>query len=205
MSTRRIAITGIGVTAPGGIGTKNFWELITAGRTATRTISLFDPTPFRSRVAAECDFDPVGEGFSQQEIRRMDRAAQLAVTSAKESLADSGITAEDYDPHRIAVSIGTAVGCTMGLEQEYAVVSDNGRRWLVDHEYGVPHLYGYFVPNSIASEVAWAAGAEGPVTVISAGCTSGLDSVGHACDLIQEGSVDLAITGATDAPISPIT
>jgi act minimal PKS ketosynthase (KS/KS alpha) len=206
MSGRRIAVTGIGVTAPGGIGTKNFWEFITAGRTATRTISLFDPTPFRSRVAAECDFDAAREGFSHQEIRRMDRAAQLAVMSTKESLDDSGFSpGEYYQPDRIGVSIGTAVGCTMGLEQEYSVVSDNGRRWLVDHEYGVPHLYGYFVPTSIASEVAWVAGAEGPVAVISAGCTSGLDSVGHACELIREGAIDMAVAGATDAPISPIT
>ena len=52
---RRVVITGIGVVAPGGIGTKAFWELLTAGRTATRAITLFDATGFRSRIAAECD------------------------------------------------------------------------------------------------------------------------------------------------------
>ena len=57
---KRAVITGIGVVAPGGIGTKAFWEMLTAGRTATRIIPLFDPTPFRSQVAAECDFDPGG-------------------------------------------------------------------------------------------------------------------------------------------------
>ena len=43
-SDRRVVITGIGVIAPGGMGTKAFWELLTAGRTATRTITFFDPT-----------------------------------------------------------------------------------------------------------------------------------------------------------------
>ncbi len=59
---RRVVITGIGVVAPGDVGTKPFWEMLTAGRTATRPISSFDASPFRSQVAAECDFDPAAEG-----------------------------------------------------------------------------------------------------------------------------------------------
>ena len=83
---RRVVITGIGVVAPGGIGAKALWELLTAGRTATGAITLFDATGFRSRVAAECHFDPAAEGLSRQEIRRMDRAAQFGVVCAKEAL-----------------------------------------------------------------------------------------------------------------------
>ncbi|MET8495778.1 beta-ketoacyl synthase N-terminal-like domain-containing protein, partial [Streptomyces cellulosae] len=56
--TRRVAVTGIGVVAPGGIGATAFWDLLSAGRTATRGITLFDPAGLRSRIAAECDFDP---------------------------------------------------------------------------------------------------------------------------------------------------
>jgi minimal PKS ketosynthase (KS/KS alpha) len=69
----------------------------------------------------------------------------------------------------------------------------------------VPHLYDYFVPSSIAAEVAEQAGAEGPAAVLSAGCTSGIDSVGYAVDLIREGSADIMLAGGSDAPISPIT
>jgi act minimal PKS ketosynthase (KS/KS alpha) len=203
--SRRVAIVGIGVVAPGGIGAKEFWSLLTEGRTATRTITFFDPAPFRSRVAAEIDFDPVAAGLSQQEIRRMDRAVQLAVVAMREAVADSELAFDRADPARLGVSLGTAVGATMGLEEEYRVVSDDGRLYLVDHRYGVPHLYSYFVPSSFASEIAWACGAEGPVAVVSTGCTSGIDAVAHAYELIREGSADLMIAGATDAPISPIT
>jgi act minimal PKS ketosynthase (KS/KS alpha) len=61
------------------------------------------------------------------------------------------------------------------------------------------------VPSTIAVEVAHACAAEGPVALISTGCTSGLDAVGHAAGLIVEGTVDVMVAGATDAPISPIT
>ncbi|MFD5434268.1 beta-ketoacyl-[acyl-carrier-protein] synthase family protein [Kitasatospora sp. NPDC127067] len=202
---RRVVITGVGVTAPGGQGTKGFWKLLTDGRTATRRISFFDPSPFRSQVAAEVDFDAELSGLTPQEIRRMDRAAQFAVVTAREAVADSGLEFEALAPHRTGVTIGSAVGATMGLDQEYRTVSDGGRLELVDPAYAVPHLYNYMVPSSFATEVAWAVGAEGPSTVVSTGCTSGLDAVGYAADVIREGSADVMIAGAADAPISPIT
>ncbi|MCC8926565.1 beta-ketoacyl synthase [Rhodococcus sp. I2R] len=205
MSRRRVVITGVGVMAPGGIGTKNFWQLISEGKTATRPIASFDASNFRSRIAAEIDFEPSEHGLSSREIRRMDRAAQLAVVATREAMADSGIELDKHDPYRVGVSVGTAVGATMSLEEEYQVVSDSGRLELVDHDYAVPHLYDYLVPSSFAAEVAWSVHAQGPTTVISTGCTSGLDSVGHAVDLLREGSADVMIAGACEAPLSPIT
>ncbi|MDT3397871.1 beta-ketoacyl-[acyl-carrier-protein] synthase family protein [Streptomyces sp. B1866] len=203
--TRPVVITGIGVVAPGAIGTNGFWKLLTDGRTATRRITLFDPAGFRSQVAAECDFDPAAEGLTPQEIRRMDRAAQFAVVATREALGDSGLAPGGLPAHRTGVSLGSAVGCTTGLEEEYVVLSDGGRLRLVDHRYGVPQLYGYMVPSTLAVETAWACGAEGPVNLISTGCTSGLDAVGYGQQLIAEGTADVMIAGATDAPVSPIT
>jgi act minimal PKS ketosynthase (KS/KS alpha) len=202
---RRVVITGIGVVAPNGIGCKPFWDGLASGQTATRRISMFDPSPFRSQVAAECDFDAAENGLSPQQIRRMDRAAQFAVVSARECLADSGLDLSTVDPAGLGVVIGSAVGCTTSLETEFTVVSDNGRQWLVDADYAVPHLYDYMVPSSIVSEVAWEVGAEGPVSLVSTGCTSGLDAAGRAAELIRDGSADIMVCGATDAPISPIT
>jgi act minimal PKS ketosynthase (KS/KS alpha) len=205
MRERQVVVTGLGVVAPGTPGTKPFWERITAGAPATRPISLFDSAPFRSRMAAECDFDPVQQGLGPQEVRRLDRVSQFAVVAAREALADSGVDSEEIGPHRFGVCMGSAVGCTQKLEEEYVTVSDGGRKWLVDHGYAVPHLYDYLVPSSIAAEVAWVAGAQGPVSVLSAGCTSGIDAVGYAYELIQDGVVDVAIAGGADAPIAPIT
>ncbi|MFC9914446.1 beta-ketoacyl-[acyl-carrier-protein] synthase family protein [Streptomyces sp. NPDC059862] len=205
MTGRRVVLTGIEVIAPGGVGRKDFWGLLSSGRTATRGITFFDPSPFRSRVAAEADFDPYEHGLTPHEIRRMDRAAQFAVVAARNAFEDSGLVAGDIEPHRLAVTVGSAVGATMGLDQEYRVVSDGGRLDIVDHNYAVPHLYNYMVPSSFATEVAWAVGAEGPCTVVSTGCTSGIDSVGYAVELIREGSADVAVAGSSDAPISPIT
>jgi minimal PKS ketosynthase (KS/KS alpha) len=205
LNGRRVVITGIEVIAPGGVGKDSFWDLLSNGRTATRGITFFDPSPFRSRVAAEAAFDPYAHGLTPQQIRRMDRAAQFAVVAARIAVEDSGLAVAELDPHRVAVTVGSAVGATMGLDQEYRVVSDGGRLDIVDHTYAAPHLYNHMVPSSFATEVAWAVGAEGPSTVVSTGCTSGIDSVGYAVELIREGSADVVIAGSSDAPISPIT
>ncbi|MFD6113940.1 beta-ketoacyl-[acyl-carrier-protein] synthase family protein [Streptomyces yangpuensis] len=201
---RRVVITGIGVVAPGRPGTKEFWTLLTDGRTATRAITRFDASAFRSRIAAEADFDPQESGLTAEEAERLDRAAQFALVSAREALADSGL-AGTYDTTRTGVTLGSALGCTTGLDTEYGVVSEQGTLALVDHTKAVPHLYDYFVPSSMAAEVARTVGAQGPVALVSTGCTSGLDAIGHAVDLVREGSADVMVTGAAEAPITPIT
>ncbi|MEV7616915.1 beta-ketoacyl-[acyl-carrier-protein] synthase family protein [Streptomyces sp. NPDC089799] len=198
-------ITGVGVLAPGGIGVGGFWSLLSEGRTATRLISSFDASAFRSRVAAEADFDPVLHGLAPEEVRRMDRAAQFAVVTAREAVADSGLDLSALDPHRTGVGFGTATGAVTGLDGAYRTVSDDGRLEPVDHARAPRDLYDWFVPSSFSAEVAWAVGAQGPATLVSTGCTAGIDAVAHAADLIREGVTDVMVTGATDAPITPVT
>ncbi|MEV6118492.1 beta-ketoacyl-[acyl-carrier-protein] synthase family protein [Streptomyces sp. NPDC052109] len=201
---RRVVITGMGVRAPGGLGKDSFWKLLSEGRTATRRISFFDPAPYRSQVAAEVDFDAAAEGLSPRETRRMDRATQFAVVCAREAVADSGIDLGAVAPHRVGVSLGSAVAAATSLEREYLVLSDSGRQWVMSPEHLSPHMFDYMIPSIMPAEIAWAVGAEGPVAMVSNGCTSGLDSVGHAVALIREGSADVMVAGAADTPITPI-
>jgi minimal PKS ketosynthase (KS/KS alpha) len=203
--TRRVAVTGLGVVAPGGIGVASFWELLTSGRTATREISLFDAEPFRSRIAAECDFDALASGLDPETVQRCDRYVQFALVAAAEALRDAGIDTSWQDPWRIGVSLGSAVGATTRLEHDYLAVSERGSRWAVDADAAGPHLHRAFSPSTLASEVAEFLQARGPVQTVSTGCTSGLDAVGHAFESITEGKADIIAAGASESPISPIT
>ena len=203
--TRRVAVTGIGIVAPGGIGTPAFWDLLAHGRTATRGITFFDPSQLRSRIAAECDFAPAAHGLDAEQVERADRYIQFALVAGDEAVRDSGLDLAREDPWRIAVSVGTAVGGTTRLENDYVLVSHGGERWDVDHERARPQLHRAFSPSTAASAVAERFGAQGPVQTVSTGCTSGLDAVGYAFHTVQEGRADICIAGASDSPISPIT
>jgi minimal PKS ketosynthase (KS/KS alpha) len=202
---RRSAVTGIGVVAPGGVTRDAFWEMITSGRTATRKITFFDASGFRSQIAAEADFDPHAAGLTDQEIARMDRYIQFAAAAGMQAVEDSGLDPERLAGDRTAVALGSAVGGTMYLEDDYVAVSNRGQLWEVDPDYARPFLFSALVPSSLASEIALKFGANGPAAVISTGCTSGIDAIGYAHHMIQDGEADIVITGAAESPISPIS
>lgn len=203
--TRRVVVTGVGVVAPGGIGVRQFWDLLSNGRTATRRISLFDPAGLRSQIAAECDFDPSAHGLDRDATERSDRYVQFALVAAAEAVRDAGLDIRREDPWAFGVTLGSAVGGTTRLEHDYVLVSERGSRWDVDHRRAGPHLHRAFCPSTLASTVAEEFGAQGPVQTVSTGCTSGLDAVGYAHQAVAEGRVDVCLAGASDSPISPIT
>jgi minimal PKS ketosynthase (KS/KS alpha) len=205
MTPRRTVVTGIGVVAPGGVTRDQFWATITEGRTATRRITFFDPSPFRSQIAAECDFDPVAAGLTVPERQRTDRYVQFALAASIEALTDSGLGTDEETRQRTGVVLGSAVGGTTALEREYVVASDSGAEWLVDHSRTTPFLYQALVPSSLAAEVACRHGLHGPAQVISTGCTSGIDAIGYAHQLIGDDEADVVLAGASDTPISPVT
>jgi minimal PKS ketosynthase (KS/KS alpha) len=202
---RRTAITGIGVVAPGGLTREGFWEQITAGRTGTRRITAFDASGFRSQIAAEADFDPLKAGLDDHEKRRQDRYIQFATAAALEAAGDSGLDVDAVDHDRLGVCLGSAVGGTIVLEEGFVAVSNHGREWLVDPEYAPPFLYQGLIPSSLASELALKFGANGPSVVVSTGCTSGVDALGYAHQMIQDGEADIVIAGAAESPVSPIS
>ena len=191
--------------APGGLTRESFWEQITSGRTATGRIGAFDPSGFRSQIAAEADFDPLAAGLDEHEKQRQDRYIQFATAASIEATTDSGLDLEGIDRERMGVALGSAVGGTVVLEEGYVAVSNHGREWLVDPEYAPPFLYQGLIPSSLASEIAIKFGAHGPAVVISTGCTSGIDAIGYGHQMIQDREAEIVISGASESPVSPIS
>ncbi|MEE1826430.1 beta-ketoacyl-[acyl-carrier-protein] synthase family protein [Streptomyces sp. BE20] len=202
---RRVVVTGIGVVAPGGTTRESFWDLITSGRTATRRISAFDASAFRSQIAAEADFDAVAAGLTPLELRRADRYVQFALAASQEAVSDAGLQLDEQTREATGVVLGSAVGGTIVLEDEFVVASDSGRNWLVDPDVTSPFLYQGLIPSSLAADVAARHAVHGPAVVVSTGCTSGIDAIGHAYQLLVDGEAEVMITGASDSPISPVT
>jgi minimal PKS ketosynthase (KS/KS alpha) len=202
---RRVAVTGIGVVAPGGTSRERFWSRVVAGDSAVRTITRFDPRTFRSQIAAECDFVTESAGVSTEVAARCDRFVLMALAAAREAAADASFDLSATDPYEVGVVLGSAVGASVRLEREYATVSDGGREWTVDSSRASGDLYTALVPASAATELALQFGAMGPALVVSTGCTSGIDAIGVAFETIIAGEATAVIAGASDAPITPIT
>ncbi|MBP2472401.1 act minimal PKS ketosynthase (KS/KS alpha) [Crossiella equi] len=108
---RKVVITGLGVLAPGGVGTEAFHRLLSEGRTATRALSRFDATRHRSRVAAEVDLAP--------EPPPEDRATRFIVAGTRQAVADSGLALSNLDPSRVGAALGGASGLAAELARAH--------------------------------------------------------------------------------------
>jgi len=201
---RRVVITGLGVVAPSGTDLDTFWKNISQGVSKVKKVTNFDVSQFLSQVAAQVeDFDLKDYGYSQETADRMDRYVQFAVAGAKAALADSQW---DYkkDKERAGVILANAICGTKYMEEEFLRVTNNGKD-PIDPRLVSKDLYDASMFNTPSSEISGQYKLNGICTTVSTGCTAGTDSVGLAYELIQEGKLDVAVTGASEAPITPIT
>lgn len=202
---KRVVITGVGIISPNGIGNEACWESMINGVSAVRRVNEFDVSLFNTKIAAQVrDFDPVVLGLTWEESVRMDRYVQFAVVAARMALEDSRVDLSKINKERMGVSLANAICGTKYMEEEFALVTDSGTK-PIDPSIVRPDLYDASMFNTPSSEIAAKYGLHGICNTISTGCTAGTDSVGFSYEAIQDGDADIMITGASEAPITPIT
>jgi 3-oxoacyl-[acyl-carrier-protein] synthase II len=200
MSRRRAVITGIGPITCVGNGVEGFWNGILAEKSGITRISTFDPKPFQVRCAGEIsDWNPE-QIFSPQRLKRLDRYAQFAVTSAQLALNDAGIKySREYPQHRVGVSFGTALGGVCKAEDQHI-------RYLKKGVRGVnPMLAIQVFGGSAHSNIAIEFGLRGVGTTNSNSCASGTVAVGEALRYIRDGFADVIVAGGAEAPLATLT
>lgn len=195
---RRAVITGIGAVTPIGIGKDGLWNGVLAGKSAISRISHFDPSEFRSQIAAEVrGFDPSAY-IDTRKLKRLDRFAQFAVASAQMAVQDASLNLDSEDASRIGVAMGSALGGIAFAERQYGVYRDTGLKG-VD-----PTLALCVFCGAGACNIAMDIGVTGPGTTNSNSCASGTAALGEALNFIRHGYADVMLAGASEAPLSPL-
>lgn len=179
---RRVAVTGIGVVAPCGIGIDAFWEgLLTAPEPGPRRVTNFDPEPW---------FD------SPKDARRTDRFAQFALAAAAMALATSG--EPPADPGRKGTIIATGVGGLHTLEEQIWVFHEKGPRRVS------PFLVPMMMANAAAASVSMRYGWQGPCSTVVTACAASTHAIGDAANLVRWGRCDAVLTGGSEAAMTPV-
>jgi len=205
MQKRRVVVTGIGVISPNGIGKKNAWEGFSSGKSGVRLVDGFDVSVFNTKIAAEVrDFDPFKLGLTHEEVMRMDRYVQFGLAAGKMAVEDSKLDFSKEDPERIGVCLANAICGTKYMEEEFALVTENGKQ-PINPALVRPDLYDAAMFNTPSIEISSFYGLKGNCSTISTGCTAGTDSLGFGLENIQDGALDVMICGAAEAPLTPIT
>jgi 3-oxoacyl-[acyl-carrier-protein] synthase II len=207
----RVAITGIGVVSPYGVGRDRFWRHVSHGCSGTRAIVDFDASPFPCAVAAPVpavsidDAVVISERASQARTdragrpdpRRYSKASLIAVIAASEAWVDAGLRIGEPGA---GVIVGSGAGGIEVAERQYAeFFRPKQDGWKKITPYAIP----ISIVGMISSEISIALELHGISHVVSTGCTSSTDAISYAASLIRAGEAEILLSGGADACVTP--
>lgn len=183
---RRVAVTGLGVVAPNGVGKSAFWDgLLGPGATQGQSIVLgdWDPTPY---------FD------NPKQARRTDRVEQFAIAAAGEAFEQvGGVDTVGVDPGRFGTIFATGVGGLHTIEEQVEVRLEKGDRRVS------PFLVPMMMANASGASISMRYGLQGPNETICTACAAGSHAIAYAARLIRWGVVDAVATGGSETAATP--
>jgi 3-oxoacyl-[acyl-carrier-protein] synthase II len=198
---RRVWITGLGVVTPIGIGLDAFWEGLRAERSPVRRIDRFDPSAFRSQVAAQVDdFEPL-DHMDARAARSLDRFSQFGLAAGRMAVADAGVEAGKRGhprADRFGVYVGSALGGIAYAEAQHERYLDRGIRGVA------PNLALAVFGGAAPANLGMALGLHGPILSTANSCAAGSVALGEAFHAIRDGEADAALAGGVEVPLSPL-
>jgi 3-oxoacyl-[acyl-carrier-protein] synthase II len=198
MSRRRIAVTGLGIISPVGIGQADAWANILAARSGITNITRFDSSHFPVHIAAEVKGFDVGQYLSAKEARRYDTFVHYGLVSTMEAIKDAGLDGYAGDKERVGVCVGSGIGGLPMIEETQTAFLNGGWR----------KISPFFVPGSIINMISGLVsihyGYKGPNLATVSACSTANHSIGEAARLIEYGDADIMIAGGAESTISPL-
>lgn len=196
MSRRRVVVTGLGLISPCGKNVSESWENAKAGNSGIDTITAFDVSDYRSQIGGEVTgFDP-SEYIDRKQAKRMDRYSQLGIAASRELFDDAGL--EGMDTERVATIVGSGIGGIKTFEKQHSRLIKRGPNKI--SPFFIPMMISDMVSGLISIEY----GLKGPNFTSVSACASGGHAISSAFMSIRNGYADAAVTGGTEATISPM-
>jgi 3-oxoacyl-[acyl-carrier-protein] synthase II len=198
---RRIWITGIGLVTAIGTGVDAFRAGLRAGHSPVTRIDRFDPSAFRSQVAAQVDdFDPLA-WMPPKTARQLDRFSQFGMVAGRLALDDAALVPGAPGapgPERIGIYLGSALGGIAYAEEQHERYLAKGIRQVA------PNLALAVFGGAAPANLGIALDVRGPILSTANSCASGAVALGEALGDLREGRVDAAIAGGCEIPLSPL-
>ncbi|MFH0914238.1 MAG: beta-ketoacyl-ACP synthase II [Chloroflexota bacterium] len=194
----RVVVTGLGVICPLGLTVASTWEALVSGKSGIDQITLFDTSSFETRIAGEVKgFDPTIY-VGRKEARHMDRFVQFAVAASLEAKERAKLQITSENQNDIGVMVGSGIGGLITLSEQIKVLIERGPSRVS------PFLIPMMIADMASAQVSITLGAKGPNFCTTSACSSGADAIGTAYECLKRGDITAAITGGTEAVITPI-
>lgn len=191
-------VTGLGVVTPIGLGLEEFWKGLIDGRNGISRVTQFDPSDFRSQMAAEVkSFNPE-EWIDAKSAERMDRFVRFALASSAMAIKDAGLDTFAFDGNRAGVIIGSGIGGAKTIENGYFKLQEKGPKSIG------PFYVSKVLINMAACVVSITYGLKGPLSAPCVACSTGANAIGDAFRILQRGDADIMLAGGSEASVSPL-
>jgi act minimal PKS chain-length factor (CLF/KS beta) len=192
--TAPVVVTGIGVTAPNGLGTEDYWAATCRGSSGIDRIARFDPSGYPARLAGQIDDFAAEQYLPSRLLPQTDRMTRLALVAADWALADAGIKPDDLDAFDAGVVTASSSGGFEFGQNELRKLWSQGSR----HVSAYQSFAWFYAVNS--GQISIRHGMKGPCGVVVSDQAGGLDAIAHARRHVRKGT-RLMVTGAVDASI----
>lgn len=195
---KRVVVTGIGILSPIGCEIDDVNGSLINGKSGISNITHFDTNEYSSQIAGEVkNFDPHNY-IDKRESKKMDRFIQFAVAATSKAIKNAKLNIDDNNAERVGVVIGSGIGGLQTMETQHRNLLDGGQRKVS------PFMVPMMIVNMAAGQISIIFGAKGPSYATVSACSSGAHAIGEAFESILRGDIDAAITGGSEAPITPL-
>jgi len=189
---KRVVITGLGIVSAVGNDIPEFWNSIVEGKDGTKEITVFDPSPYRIKIAAEVSHLHPEDHFSKKEIRRLSRCDEFGLVAFREAWGSARLDQDHIDKERIGVVLGAGSGGILSVEKYFRDFYQEAKR-------PSPSLLISYSLATTTDLVAIESGLKGPRTTTATVCSSSSASIGVAYEMIQMGLADVMVSGGSDS------
>ncbi len=189
---KRIAVTGMGVVSAVGHNVPAFWDSLIKGKDGTKEITVFDASPYRTRLAAEVSGLAPEAHFSKREIRRLSRCDQFGLIAFREAWRSARLDKDFVYKERAGIILGAGSGGILSVEKYFRDLYQGIRQ-------PSPSLLISYSLATTTDLIAIESGLKGPRSTTATVCSSSSASIGVAYDMIQMGLADVMVTGGSDS------
>jgi 3-oxoacyl-(acyl-carrier-protein) synthase len=193
----KIAITGIGVVAPSGIGKRQFWANVKSGRSFIKEITRFDASKYPSRIAGQIDELEKYSHISERLLKKIDAFSHMALIAAESALQDAGIDIKNEDPNLVGIFLGNAIGGWLYAETELRDLYIEGREGVS------PYMASAWFPAAPQGQVSIYYGIKGFSKTVVSDRASSLMALGYARKVLSKNKLNMILGGGMEAPVTP--
>jgi act minimal PKS chain-length factor (CLF/KS beta) len=192
----RAVITGMGVTAPNGLGAADYWAATCGGTSGIARVTRFDPAAYPARLAGEVPGFVAEDHLPSRLLPQTDHMTRLALVAADWALEDAGVSPADLPEFGMGVATAASSGGFEFGQRELQNLWSKGSR----HVSGYQSFAWFYAVNT--GQISIRHGMRGPSSVLVSDQAGGLDAVAQARRHIRKGA-GLMVAGGVDGAICP--